>query len=434
MLYYVMGYVEGESLADRLKREGRIAEPEACRVLGAIGDALQYAHDRGVVHRDVKPHNILLEAGSGRPMLTDFGISKAPLEGAALTGTGVVMGTPDFMSPEQAAGSSDVGPASDLYSLGVVAYAMLAGRLPFEGRTPGEVIAKRLTVEARPLSLVDGSVSSSLADAVMRCLVRDPSLRWPDATAFVHALAQPDDEALGPAEGAGVFVVVLGYVGLVAQLAWQTGRQPHVAVEIAAKATPIIAALVLVLALAQAWQRTSSLALALRQLFHEPAVWITWYPRSLRCRGNVWDRLPRDVRRLRLAAGGLLAGGLAIVTPLVALMATRPSWFEIPLWQRVLVPLCFLLLVPLVVGFLFFGWRIPEQLKRRGLSASEAERFAYQAPLSRTSFWSRPAVAALLHDVAAPRVKPAAEQTISSARTRTTSSRPDDNDKPTADG
>lgn len=228
MLYYVMGYVEGESLAQRLQREGRLPEPEACRILGAVADALQYAHEQGVVHRDVKPHNILLEARSGRPMLTDFGIAKLASEGTALTSTGMLVGTPDYMSPEQAAGRPDIGPSSDVYSLGVVGYAMLAGRLPFEGRTPAEAITRRLTSAAAPLAAQVPPVSAALAGAVMRCLGREPEERWPDAGTFARVLARLGDEEestppseLGRIESAGLGLLALAYASGVA---WALGK------------------------------------------------------------------------------------------------------------------------------------------------------------------------------------------------------------------
>src|SRR6185295_17903635 len=133
---FVMGYVAGESLAARLQRQGTLESEEARTLLVAVCDALDYAHRQGIVHRDIKPDNILIDAATGAPLLTDFGIAKPTLGEAQLTTTGQVIGTPHYMSPEQALGRSEVGPRSDLYSLGVAAYEMVSGRRPFEAEGP----------------------------------------------------------------------------------------------------------------------------------------------------------------------------------------------------------------------------------------------------------------------------------------------------------
>ena len=151
MPYFVMGYVRGESLETRLRREGKLSEDEARRVLAEIADALDHAHRQGVVHRDVKPDNVLLEDESGRALLTDFGVAKAVGPGDSQTRVGSVVGTPHYMSPEQAAGRADVDGRSDIYSLGVMAYATLAGRLPFEGKSHEEILAKHMTQDPPPL-------------------------------------------------------------------------------------------------------------------------------------------------------------------------------------------------------------------------------------------------------------------------------------------
>src|SRR6059036_3400221 len=142
-VFFAMAYVEGETLTERVRQRGPLAPNEAGRVLREIAWALGYAHGQGVIHRDVKPDNIMLEAGSGRALVADFGIA-AQVAGAAALDGGEVIGTPEFMSPEQALGES-IDPRSDLYALGAVGYFALSGNLLFEGSKPTEVLAKQVT-------------------------------------------------------------------------------------------------------------------------------------------------------------------------------------------------------------------------------------------------------------------------------------------------
>ena len=131
MMYFVMGFVQGESLKDRIDRKGKIEPDDARRILGEVAGALHYAHQQGVVHRDIKPDNILIEDETGKPLLTDFGIAQSVASGETLTQMGTTLGTPHYMSPEQASGERDIDGRSDLYSLGIVGYQMLSGKLPF---------------------------------------------------------------------------------------------------------------------------------------------------------------------------------------------------------------------------------------------------------------------------------------------------------------
>lgn len=193
-VYFVMSYVDGETVGQRLRARGPFPAAEAARILREAAWALAYAHAQGIVHRDVKPDNILLERSSGRALLTDFGIARVQ-EATALTDEQNIMGTAHFMSPEQATGEPLDG-RSDLYGLGVVGYLMLTGRLPFDGATVPAVLAKQLTEQAPPL-LVAGAgraIPPRLAQAIERCMAKSPSARPTSGEALAEALAESTEE------------------------------------------------------------------------------------------------------------------------------------------------------------------------------------------------------------------------------------------------
>jgi serine/threonine-protein kinase len=190
LVYFVMGYVDGESVAARIRRRGHLPVEEARRIMMETADALSAAHAFSVIHRDIKPDNILLEGTRGRVMVTDFGIAKAlsATPQATLTGIGVAIGTPAFMSPEQAAGEREIDGRSDLYSLGVVTYQMLTGALPFTAPTVAGILMKQITEAAPDLRTKRPETPEDLALAVARCLEKDPESRWPTADALRRAL------------------------------------------------------------------------------------------------------------------------------------------------------------------------------------------------------------------------------------------------------
>ena len=188
LVYFVMACIDGESLGVRLAREGAWSVERTARVLRDVADALAYAHARGVVHRDIKPDNILIDRASGRPMVTDFGIARAAAGEVRLTVTGVAVGTPAYMSPEQALGEREVDGRSDLYSLGVVGYHMLAGDTPFKaGNTPA-MLVKHVSERPRPIRERRPEVPAYLAVAIDRALAKKPDDRWADAAEFRDAL------------------------------------------------------------------------------------------------------------------------------------------------------------------------------------------------------------------------------------------------------
>jgi serine/threonine-protein kinase len=191
LVYFVMAFVDGESLGAKLKRRGRLPPEEARRIMQETADALGAAHALGIIHRDVKPDNILLEGSRGRVVVTDFGIAKAlssTTGGATLTATGVAIGTPHYMSPEQAAGDREIDGRSDIYSLGVVAYQMLVGELPFQAPTVPGILMKHITELAPLVTDKRPDVPEDLAACVMRSLEKDPEDRWPTADALRRAL------------------------------------------------------------------------------------------------------------------------------------------------------------------------------------------------------------------------------------------------------
>jgi serine/threonine protein kinase len=188
-LFYVMPYVDGESLRDRLKRQGQIPVSEAVRLLSEIADALAYAHAHGVVHRDVKPDNVLL---SGRHVLVaDFGVAKAVSQASgalpALTTAGLAIGTPTYMAPEQATADPDVDHRADIYALGVLGYEMLTGEPPFSG-TARAVLAAHAMEEPPPLTSRRPDVPAALAALIERCLANEPQDRWQNAQEIVDRL------------------------------------------------------------------------------------------------------------------------------------------------------------------------------------------------------------------------------------------------------
>ena len=190
LVYFVMAYIKGDNLGQRLQQHGPIPPVEVRRILREVADALAYAHHRNVIHRDIKPDNIIIDEETGRAMVTDFGIARALTDSgdSRLTATGMAIGTPAYMSPEQSAGDSAIDGRSDLYSLGVVGYQMLCGQPPFVANNTPSMLVKHLSEKPIPVDERWPDLPQDLSRAVMMCLEKDPADRFPNAAAFAVAL------------------------------------------------------------------------------------------------------------------------------------------------------------------------------------------------------------------------------------------------------
>ncbi len=410
VMYFVMGYVTGESLAARLKREVRVSPEEARRILGDVAQALDYAHRQGVVHRDVKPDNILIDDESGRAMLTDFGIARAAGSGGTLTEAGSILGTPHFMAPEQASGGAVDGRA-DVYALGVTGFALLSGRLPFEGADAREVLMQVIGKPAPSLAAVAPVTPPDLVRAIDRCLEKDAAARWPDARSLAEALGAgaaegPLPEALEEVEERGFWAALWGlgvlFVADIAHLFWDELHPLRdnplapvfLTVFTALGVVPAIVVIGFLWRAWRAWRRGVEWREVLKVAFHHPRTWTFWYPRSLRRQGDVWDRLPPPVKRLRLAATATMVCGLGLVLSFMGVAAAPTDEVREPLFLMLVVSFFAFAPVASVVGFL--RSRAGRWAREQGLAPSDHARVLYLEATSRTSFWRRPEIARLL--------------------------------------
>ncbi len=347
MLYFVMGYVRGEPLSARMRREGKLPPDDVRHILIDLADALDYAHRQGIVHRDIKPDNVLLDDESGRPMITDFGVARGYTADATLTQTGYVVGTPHYMSPEQWSGERSIDGRSDLYSLGVMGWAMLAGRLPFEGDSPPALLAQHLTHEPVPVSSVVAGVPDDLSRALARCLAKSATARWPDGKSLKEALG------LSPWEDADALSGELREVS--SAVFWSVGGSWVLAgtawVGLRARGSPqwewvVTAALLVPFAFLFAsivhHRNGVSWGEIARVAVWPPKWWPFGWPETWRRPRDVWDRLPPTVRRVRRLYGWTLAAGLLGVPALLL-----GSAFQVPLPVFVAV-----LSLPILAGML----------------------------------------------------------------------------------
>ena len=337
-LYLVMGYVDGESLATRLEREGRLPRHTTLRILAEIADALAFAHREGIVHRDIKPDNILIEAKSGRAMLLDFGIARAEGGATPVTMTGMAVGTPSYMSPEQAAGGAAVDGRADVYSLSVVGYRMLAGKLPFAGASLQSLMAQHAVQKPDDLALAVARPDRGVARVIMRGLEKDPVMRWARADDLRDMIRLEGDtapeqpEELDRIDGLGTKMLIpLGlFAGMMYPLTLATG-----ALGIGASFVSILAASLAAICGIRALPAARSFGWkeALRTMFAPPKWWSSWAPRALRRADDQWDRLPKELRRFRAcrdATLGVLGVHIGVVMPVI-ITGSVPDWLSVSL-------------------------------------------------------------------------------------------------------
>lgn len=215
LAYFIMPLIEGTSLRDVLEREETLPIDETCRILVEAANALEAAHQVGIVHRDIKPENILLEGEGRRVLLMDFGIAKAATAGeTGITGTGMIVGTPQYMSPEQATGERDIDGRSDIYSLGVVGYQLLSGQLPFDATSIQQLIYQHVATEPTDIRTVRSDIPPALGTAIMRCLAKSPDDRWANPAQFIEALEPRVDTGATTGSQTGELLVQTGLARL----------------------------------------------------------------------------------------------------------------------------------------------------------------------------------------------------------------------------
>ena len=405
-LFYIMRYVDGESLAVRLAREGRLAPLVARRILSELSDALAEAHRRGIVHRDIKPDNVMIERETGRAMLTDFGIARRFASSATLTGTGMILGSPKYMSPEQAAGDRTVDGRSDLYSLGILGFQMLTGGLPFAGASVQELLAQQITADAPRIGALAPETPLDLSSALMRCMEKDPAKRWADAGALRFALAANTHEAfqlpdaLERLPALGTKLLSWSYVtavGLMCEYAYTDDTVwPATAALIPAIGIGGMLGWLALFAKRMGVSRRRALAIA----FWPSARNATWWPRTLRPPGDIWDRLPAPVRRMRMIVTVAIVTITFVTVPLwltgmnVGIGEIFPPDARHELFRRLMLSGFGVMLAAMsgIFGASIVGlrWR-----RRFMLSDHEANKLLTE-PTHGSRFWERPSIAALL--------------------------------------
>jgi hypothetical protein len=396
LLYYVMGFVDGESVEDRLRREGRIAPDDVRRITSELADALDYAHQLGVVHRDIKPDNVLLDRVTGRAMLTDFGIAKQQASAETLTQTGMVMGTPHYMSPEQASGERAIDGRSDIYSLGVMAYRMVTGRLPFDGASMRDVLSQHITRAPVPANQLVTTLPLDIDTAISRAMEKNPAARWPSARVMKDALSPESEESVPEplrvvtCMGSRLLLMSAGLLEL-AFLSWRFGWGvvPVTALAVGGVVTPLVAALGLIPSVrGYGWRA------AVHRWLLQPTWWTLWWPKRLRRHGDIAHRLPRDLAGLRAVSSVGMFVNLMLANAMVYGVTHQSATGDLR-FMRWFVWVAIAMIVALFGPLVYFSRRFQTRAKALGLSKADIER-AMSGATWRTTFWGRPHIAALL--------------------------------------
>ncbi len=397
-----MGYVRGESLGQKLERKGPMQAPVVRRIIGEVASALHYAHQQGVVHRDIKPDNILIDDESGRAMLTDFGVAKTVASGETLTALGTAVGTPYYMSPEQASGDRKIDGRSDIYSLGVVAYQLLSGRRPFEGESVREVLLQHVTNDPAPIASLVPSLPEDLGRAVTQCMAKEPDERIQSAGLLRDWIAAggseveetPEELELPVEELRYWSITTAGSFGVAAVLPF-FGQFPAAGV----------AATIGTLLGVGIWEKRRQFLRKGRDYwesvcwwtFKQPSWWTTWWPKRWRSTNDLWTRLPEPIKRYKLSS-------LRYGPPLIALVLSTVSIMK---WMVFggsgTVALTGLGVVGVMVAFavgvpLRDLLRAHRWLKKQGLGKRDIDRLlgGRWTPGFGSPFWQKPEIQRLL--------------------------------------
>lgn len=390
--YYVMPFARGETLADRIRR-GPMGEGETRRIVAEVADALAYVHAQGIVHRDVKPANILIEEGTGRALLTDFGIARGA-GSTSLTVTGMVVGTPLYLAPEQATGGADkVDGRADLYALGVVAWEALTGASPFAGATPQELVVRKMTAGVPSVREQMPGASVSLASAIERATAMDPAARWASGAEFAAAVRVTDDADPDPVELRPLRAMASSWLAvsmpICCLLAFMLPGEDMLGLPLMLRFAmpPLFGAAVSLLI---TFGRCSSLREELAPqrswrdllplLMRPPQWWSFWWPRrwiSFDLADHLPDWLAGNIRRGRRMQAAMAAcmialyGWIALTTVATPEELAQSAWF--PVRRVPLLEVLPWLLVPvaLVVAFIVPMRRIVSRLKAAGLSQKQ---------------------------------------------------------------
>jgi TolB-like protein/tRNA A-37 threonylcarbamoyl transferase component Bud32 len=311
LLYYVMPHVEGGTLRDRLLRDTQLPVNEAVRLAREVAEALAYGHARGIIHRDIKPANILL--GAGHALVADFGIARAiGAEGEALTGTGLAVGTPNYMAPEQASGDREVDGRADIYATGSVLYEMLAGEPPFTGPSARAIIMRSMTERPRPITATRDGLAPQIEAAIMKALAKSPADRYRSADDLIVALDAAMDAARTP--------VPTPVTGVPAQVLPVEATSPRRAWTIFAIGSVVAMGVVFAAVQRQGLPSWSMLLAVLLLAVGASVMWMTTRIEERRRRGAATPGLAGLFTWRHTAVGGFMALGLWTVLATVFML------------------------------------------------------------------------------------------------------------------